>query len=137
TGFVVHEDHITASNNVKLVLENGLSQTTVNSFAYHISVLENIVNGNPDINPNPQDVINHFRQGAIPPVATLPTGVFGGGSTAVAVDYDYGVAPDSDKGLIAKNGNIVVVGPTSISGPFVNVTGFTDIQGSGHIDVLT
>src|SRR5207248_1690887 len=43
----------------------------------------------------------------------------------------------SGPGDTTSAGNIIVHGPMGTAGPFVDVIGFTDVRGLGHIDVFT
>ncbi len=136
TGFVTHIDHVTAGGTVDLTLEQGLDERSIRSFTYTIHVDETKNVHNPDA-PNPYPVTDHFRK---PPAGNTPTilpgGIFGAGTTAINVDYDFGTAADPAQGILA-GGNINVVGPTAIAGPFAAVTGYIKTPATGHVDVLT
>jgi hypothetical protein len=77
-----------------------------------------------------------FRQSPGTTPTIYPRGVFGAGNALVDVDYVFGQAFDPNR-LISSGDDINIVGPAATAGPFVAVSGFTDIRANGWIDVLT
>ena len=86
----------------------------------------------------------YYPDGAGGSGGNLDVGFFGGSAPGVAIKgtYNFVNPAGNTAGLIANGsattGNIIVTAKNSLaSDPQVNVSGITDILGTGHIDVLT
>ncbi|HYC45994.1 MAG TPA: hypothetical protein VED01_10995 [Burkholderiales bacterium] len=129
------------------VLQHGTDQTTPGSVPYVIEVDQDNANGGTslagtvsvnDANgglPNVDSVTTHFRSndGHSGPTQLFPLGVFGTGTADTNVTYDFGIAADADKRIIAGR-DIDLTGP--VSGKLVHVDAYTNILALGNIDVI-
>jgi hypothetical protein len=102
-GYSVAIDRIQAANDVVVVLDSPVIQTTLDPSRYLVQVGETPAVTSPD-SPNPMDVVDHFRPnepGSAPTV--FPMGVFGTTSYAytVPVEYVFGSSGDGSSGILA------------------------------------
>ncbi|MBI1395302.1 MAG: LEPR-XLL domain-containing protein, partial [Betaproteobacteria bacterium] len=127
--FVLNLGTLNAGTDIALTLEPTMVQTQVANApsGYHVDISEYSA---PTLNAAlhvTQSYVSHYKPDGGGPVFSAPVSVFGTGSSLE--DTDVRIV------LLKAGGNISV--NANFGSTRIDITGYTDVTGSGHIDVYT